>query len=221
MERHKSHINEIVKALVSGNRDFLRHRDDDYFKQHCHRQHPFITLVTCSDSRVHPQVVMPDAIDKIFTIKNIGNQIATSLGSVDYGILHLKTPLLLILGHSCCGAIAAYLGGYDHEPPTIKQELDRLAPALRDICGNIEDQDTLLEATLTNIDYQVQEAVVRYRSLVEEHKLTVIGAMYDIADQLGNGHGSLTFTNVNTRSDAAVFDAFELGDNIRVRRPVQ
>lgn len=221
MRHHTAQINDIVSALVSGNKDFLRRHTDDYFKRQCQRQHPFITMVTCSDSRIHPQVVMPDAIDKIFTVKNIGNQIATSAGSVDYGILHLKTPLLLILGHTCCGAIAAFLGGYDKEPLTIKQELDRLAPGLKELELEDTDNDVYLEGTLLNIEYQVAEAVNRYRSLVDRHQLTVMGAVYDISNQLGNGHGCLTFTTINNRSDVAGFNALELGDNVRPRRSIQ
>jgi len=221
MRHHTAQINDIVSALVSGNKDFLRTHSDDYFKRHCHGQHPFITMVTCSDSRIHPQVVMPDAIDKIFTVENIGNQIATSAGSVDYGILHLKTPLLLILGHTCCGAISTFLGGYDHEPDTIKQELDRLAPALKGISSEANANDAWIEGTLMNIEYQVEEAVSRYRLLVDEHKLTVMGAVYDIGNQLGNGHGRVTFTSINNRSDIAGLDALKLGDNLRVRRTVQ
>lgn len=221
MRQHTEAINDIVSALVSGNNDFLQGRTDDYFKLQCHRQHPFITMVTCSDSRVHPQVVMSDAIDKIFTIKNIGNQIATSAGSVDYGILHLKTPLLLILGHTCCGAIGAFLNGYENEPDTIKRELDRLGPALKEIAPAAPSEDILLEGTLLNIEYQVAEAVNRYRPLVEDYKLTVMGAVYDISNQLGNGHGCLTFTAINNGSDVAGIHALEFGHNVLMRRSVQ
>ncbi len=221
MTHHSAHIPDIIRALISGNREFLSARCDSYFQTHCQKQQPSITMVTCSDSRVHPHVVMPDAIDRIFTIENIGNQIATSAGSVDYGILHLKTPLLLILGHTCCGAISAFLAGFDHEPDSIKRELEGLAPALNRIKVKENGNDPVLEGTLANIDYQVESAIQRYHNLVKRQELTVMGAIYDISDQLGNGHGHLAFTNLNNGLDFTGANTVEFGDNLWLRRPVQ
>ncbi|HEY4798400.1 MAG TPA: carbonic anhydrase, partial [Bacteroidia bacterium] len=102
---------EIISQIVKGNTLFTKEHGLSYFDEFKQQQTPFITLVTCSDSRVPQHALLPDTTNKVFTVKNIGNQILSTEGSVDYGIYHLKTPVLLILGHSDCGAIKAYLKG--------------------------------------------------------------------------------------------------------------
>ncbi|MCK7460976.1 MAG: hypothetical protein MZU84_02360 [Sphingobacterium sp.] len=99
---------EIVAQIVLGNNYFTQTHPHEYFESFSYEQKPYITLVTCSDSRVPLNSLMPDTSNKVFSIQNIGNQILSTEGSVDYGIYHLKTPLLFFLGHSDCGAIKAY-----------------------------------------------------------------------------------------------------------------
>lgn len=104
---------EIINQTISGNRQFVEQHGEAYFQAYNAKQTPFITLVSCSDSRVPLNAILPDTVNKIFSIQNIGNQILSSQGSIDYGIFHLKTPILMILGHSDCGAIKAYLNGFE------------------------------------------------------------------------------------------------------------
>ena len=104
---------EIVAQIVLGNNYFTQTHPQEYFESFSLEQKPYITLVTCSDSRVPLNSLLPDTSNKVFSIQNIGNQILSTEGSVDYGIYHLKTPLLFFLGHSDCGAIKAYLKGFE------------------------------------------------------------------------------------------------------------
>ncbi|MDP6154828.1 MAG: carbonic anhydrase [Candidatus Thermoplasmatota archaeon] len=120
----------IIQNLLWGNNEFVESHNRDYFAPHMNGQNTFITMLSCSDSRVQPRLLLPDAINRIFAIENIGNQISAAEGSVDYGIYHLKTPVLMILGHSECGAIKAVMAGYADEPAPIKAELDRLSQAI-------------------------------------------------------------------------------------------
>ena len=98
---------ETMKAVIEGNDTFKMHHDSHYFDAFQEGQVPVLTVVTCSDSRVHSQLFgfVPD--NNIFMVRNIGNQVVNSQGSVDYGLRHLPTKVLLILGHSGCGAIKA------------------------------------------------------------------------------------------------------------------
>ena len=120
---------EIIKEIINRNNDFVEKHTEEDFKPYMTSQQPDITLVSCSDSRVQPTAILKNPINRIFEIENIGNQIATCEGSVDYGVLHLKTPVLLILGHSDCGALKAYMKGYETLEDSIKLELDNLNPA--------------------------------------------------------------------------------------------
>ena len=102
----------FLRELVKDNAAFVRGHDPKYFKPFADGQKPRATLVTCSDSRVQSHAFDASPDNDLFTIRNIGNQIATAAGSVQYGVEHLKTPLLVILGHSGCGAVKAAMGDF-------------------------------------------------------------------------------------------------------------
>jgi len=189
-------VKNIIKRIVENNRSFASGRGRGYFEPHMKAQHPDITLVTCCDSRVQPTVIEPDPIDRVFTVETIGNQMTSAQGSVDYGVLHLHTPVLLILGHTDCGALKAYMKGYDKENDAIKAELDNLRPALPAPGGGVQE-DRLMSNTRANVLYQVSRAVNRYRRLVDEGTLTVIGAIYDFTNALGKGSGRVLIITVN------------------------
>jgi carbonic anhydrase len=93
-------------------------------------QKPFATILTCSDSRVVPEFIFDTNIGEIFVVRNAGNCVdVVSLGSLEYGVEHLHTPLLVILGHEKCGAVtAACSGGVC--PPNIQAIMDRIKPAV-------------------------------------------------------------------------------------------
>ena len=191
-------IQEIINQIFSGNSEFTNSHNKEYFDAISGGQHPYITLITCCDSRVPVNAVLPDSVNRIFTIQNIGNQILSSEGSVDYGIYHLKTPLLLILGHSDCGAVKAYLKGYNNEPESIKSNLNLLKPVLEEKSNNGEK---LCNCIGSNVDYQVSVAYNKYHNLINEGKLTIIGAYYDFKGDFKVKPGSIVITNVNNNKN--------------------
>jgi len=184
---------EVIELIQNGNAEFLKGRGPDYFRSHIDRQTSVITLLTCSDSRVQSSAILPDPVNNIFTVENIGNQISTSEGSLDYGILHLKTPVLLIVGHSCCGAIAAYSGGYSSEPASIQLELDQLHP----VFSGKDKAAGIFTRTIQNIKYQVKIAMEKYSREVAAGELIIAGTYYDFADDFKQGYGKLIFLSLN------------------------
>ena len=73
-------------------------------------QHPYVTIICCSDSRCSPELIFTEGIGLVFVVRVAGNVVdKTSLGSVEYGIEHCKTKLLLVMGHKNCGAVQASL----------------------------------------------------------------------------------------------------------------
>ncbi len=173
--------------------------EPSFFSEFLKKQKPFITMVTCSDSRVQPEVFGINPINNIFSVRNIGNQLITSLGSVDYGVNHLKTPLLIILGHVRCGAITSALQGYENETFATIRELNNLCQPLERIRQKRFKRfhDAVEEAVLENIHYQVSLALKRYRQKVESGDLTVVGALYDFANLYGKGKGRVLIVNLN------------------------
>ena len=71
-------------------------------------QQPFAVVLCCSDSRVAPEIIFDQKLGDLFVIRNAGNVVDEDvLGSIEYAVEHLETPLVVVLGHSCCGAITA------------------------------------------------------------------------------------------------------------------
>src|SRR5690606_26127797 len=77
-----------------------------------HDQHPFAVVITCSDSRVAPEIIFDEGIGDLFVIRTAGNLIGDlELGSIEYATEHLHTSLVVVLGHTECGAVKAFLEG--------------------------------------------------------------------------------------------------------------
>jgi len=191
----------VLKVIINGNNKFVHKHSKSYFLPYQNSQHPILTMITCSDARVQTNIFNFDPIDKIFVIRNIGNQIRTSEGSIDYGVLHLHTPILLILGHTHCGAIKAAMSNYSNETTGIVDELDRLHLPLflAHAKGNFEQR--WLENVQANVDYQVEFCVKRYVKLIRAGKLVVVGAVYDFINAYKRGYGRVVITNINGIKD--------------------
>ena len=189
----------ILKELFDRQVEYQKTLDPSFFNEFLKKQKPFITMVTCSDSRVQPEVFGINPINNIFSVRNIGNQIINSLGSVDYGVNHLKTPLLIILGHVRCGAITSALQGYENETFATIRELNNLCFPIGEVRKKSFKRfhDMVEEAVLENIHYQVDLALKRYRQRVESGELTVVGALYDFANLYGKGKGRVLIVNLN------------------------
>ena len=192
---------EIISQLVLGNNYFKQTHPNEYFESFSNKQKPYITLVTCSDSRVPLNALMPDTSNKVFSIQNIGNQILSTEGSVDFGIYHLKTPLLLFLGHSDCEAIRAYLKGFDQEIEGIKHELDFLRPIISEYKTS-QDFKKLHSCVIEqNLDYQINIAYKKYKDLINSGKLTIMAGFYDFNGEFGKGKGNIIIVNVNKQKN--------------------
>jgi carbonic anhydrase len=188
---------EIVAQIVLGNNYFTQTHPKEYFESFEYEQKPYITLVTCCDSRVPLNSLLPDTSNRVFSIQNIGNQILSTEGSVDYGIYHLKTPLLFFLGHSDCGAIKAYLKGFEQETYNIKHELDFLQPSIKEMETTKDFAKLHSHIVEKNLDYQVNIACKKYKDLVQTGQLTVIAGFYDFKGEFGKGMGDIVIVNVN------------------------
>ena len=144
---------------------------------------------------------MPDTSNKVFSIQNIGNQILSTEGSVDYGIYHLKTPILFFLGHSDCGAIKAYIQGFERETYNIKHELDFLQPTIKEFATGKDFEKLHAHVIEKNLDYQVNIAFKKYKDLVQSGQLTIMAGFYDFRGEFGKGMGDIVIVNVNKHKD--------------------
>lgn len=138
-------------------------------------QVPYVTVITCSDSRVPPEHIFQAGIGELFVIRTAGNVIGEfELGSVEYGAEHLGTQLILVLGHTGCGAVDATLSGGGHG--NISSITDEIASCLPDDCSPSE-------AEILNV-YNSIERIRGSHAIAElekEGKVLVKGAIYDIS----------------------------------------
>ncbi len=192
---------EAMKTIIEGNNKFKAEHDSHHFDAFQNGQVPNITFITCSDSRVHTHLFGMEPDNSLFVIRNVGNQIGNSEGSVDYGVHHLPTKILMVLGHSSCGAIKAAMGDYSKETPGIKKELEPLKPVLAHDDGQGSFKERWAKNVELNADYQVNYSLNLYKDQVESGDLVVVGAVYDFNNNYGKGRGTLVITNINGETD--------------------
>ncbi len=188
-----SKIVDFLKNLFDTNTKFASDHGDEFFNKFKDTQNPNLTILKCSDSRVQMESFDKTPQNRVFVIRNIGNQIKTCEGSIDFGIEILNTPFLLIIGHSGCEAISAVVEGRKTKIAMIDHEL-----------GTIKLQSkTVDQAIIENVNIQVDFAIKKYKSKVNSNALTVIGAVYDFKNNFGFGTGKVVLTSINgiTNSD--------------------
>ncbi len=199
---------KVLKALIDGN-EIYRNKCEVFFDQLKDGQTPEVGLITCGDSRVPSSIFGIDALNNIFIVKNIGNQIRNSEGSIKYPILHLHTPIFIVLGHTGCGAIFAATGDYTKEDDAIQHELVSLKNSIRRAEHHLkgrEPNDKIKHNSMIseiNVDHQISKMLVDYsiKPLVESGKLTIIGMMFDIHNVYDKGCAHIYITNVNGEID--------------------
>jgi carbonic anhydrase len=171
---------ETIKKLLEGNQKYLTSEKGAgdispriRLKTAGEGQNPYAIIITCSDSRVIPEAIFQCGIGDLFVISLAGNVIDNhQLGSIEYAADHLGTKLIMVLGHTHCGAVDAAI---HHDPAGyIKFITDEIQSAIGDVkdsykacCLNVKRSIDLIESSL----------VIRKD---EEEGLAVIGAMYDI-----------------------------------------
>jgi carbonic anhydrase len=134
-------------------------------------QKPFAVILTCSDSRVAPEIFFDQKLGDIFVIRNAGN-IAdrTALGSIEYAVEHLKSRLVVVCGHGKCGAVTAACSGGEL-PPNIGHIVAYINPSVKKGC----DIDNVIHTHV-----KVMAAHIETDAIVKRLGVTVAGAYYDI-----------------------------------------
>lgn len=185
-------IKVAINDLIDDNAAFAESKPAEHFQGFLDIQNPRVTMVLCSDSRIQVDNFSQGAENDIFVARNIGNQFITTQGSVEYGVNVLKTPVLLIVGHSHCGAIKAAMGDYSNVSPAIQKELQTL-----DVKGTSDDK----QGVILNVHQQVGKALDDFKEKVNAGELAIIGAVYDFRDDYGYGKGRLIIIDLNGKKD--------------------
>lgn len=190
----RSAAEAFIREIQSDQKAYAAAHGAAFFRDLAKGQKPRATVVACSDSRVHTNMWDKTPEGDLFMVRNIGNQISTSHGSVQYGVNHLGSSLLLIVGHSSCGAIKAAGGDYSTLEEPIRKELD----TIRITRGNVN-----IDGVKTNVNNQVAAAMREWGDRAKAGELLIVGAVYDFANDMRKGAGKLNIININGETDPA------------------
>jgi carbonic anhydrase len=189
-------ITEVYKFIAQVITDNAQHVKETEVLQSCLHvapQKPVATVLMCSDSRVLPTAFhRTHNVAELFMVRNIGNQVETAAGSLEFGVRRLHTPVLFIVGHSDCGAIRAGMSDFSGETESIQRELASL---------DVAHADSLEQGISFNIHHQVDDAMRKFHDLITTGDLTVIGAVYDFKNDFHRGYGVMAIVNINGERD--------------------
>ena len=155
-------------------------------------QEPFAIILGCSDSRVPAELVFDQGFGDLFVIRIAGNIVAPSqIGSVEFAAARFGTRLVVVLGHSQCGAVIAtldeLLGRATTESKNLRSIVDRVRPAVEDLLAgpHSDDSDALVrEAVLANVRAsvrQLRQGSELLERLIDTDGMLVVGAKYSLA----------------------------------------
>ena len=187
---------QALARLKAGNADMLAGRRGAPQESAARRieiakkQSPFAVLVGCSDSRVPPELLFGSSLGELFIVRNAGNTVDTvAIGSVEYGILVLGAPLIVVLGHERCGAVDAALSVVEKNtmyPGSIGQMIEPIIPAAlraKALRPALAGDDLLDAAVRENVRRTVMRLRTSEPSLIEPLKkglIRIVGARYDL-----------------------------------------
>lgn len=153
--------------------------------------HAYATVITCSDSRVPVELVFDAGVMDIFVIRVAGNVCDTDeIGSIEYGLAHVNTPVLVVLGHTQCGAVTAVTQAVHGKGHALERNIpplvDNIIPAVKRAIGQHQDVhgDAIIPYAIEeNVWQGIEDLYMRspaVRNIVKEGKAKVVGAIYDV-----------------------------------------
>lgn len=203
--------NSILDELLKGNERFVAgtstHPDVDRERRietAKNGQKPIASVLSCSDSRVPVEDIFDVGIGTLFVVRVAGNIAEKSqVGSLEYGAGHLGIPLIIVLGHTKCGAVTAAVENGPASIP-IKTIINNIGPAVlktKKENGEIGQEDLIAKSITENV-WQTIDDIFKtsgeIRSLVKTNKLKIVGAIYDVET------GKVRLLGVHLRQDLLI-----------------
>jgi carbonic anhydrase len=184
---------EAMRILKAGNARYVEGKSQHPHQDRVRRaltvaqgQHPLAAILTCSDSRAPAEIIFDQGIGDIFVIRVAGNVAATDeIGSIEYAVDLRAVPLVVVLGHTQCGAVGAVLDNTKLSPniasllAPIKPAVDKAREANPDAA-----KEVLLKAAITDNVWQAIDDMLRQSPTIREkardNQVQVAGALYDL-----------------------------------------
>ena len=186
---------EALNRLRKGNKRFVS--DSSVFNKISHKsrhhsltedQDPFAIILGCSDSRAPSEIIFDQGLGDLFVIRVAGNIVAPSqIGSIEFAVEKFGTRLVVVMGHSRCGAILATLEGLgqplEGQSRSLRSIVDRIRPSLISLDIDQDPETLLQQAVHANIHssvHQLQHESNILKNLVKKGNLLVLGAEYSL-----------------------------------------
>lgn len=188
-----ANADEALARLMEGNTRFVRgeprfaRQSATTLSEMVMGQHPFATILGCSDSRVPPELLFDANFGDLFIIRVAGNVMSPEVsGSLQYAGTHLQTQLFMVLGHEGCGAVQAALAAKfqrAQERSHIQALLRNIIPGLEDVGPELPPQQMMERAVESNIRWSMRQILetAEGRARMAEGRVKLVGAVYEIA----------------------------------------
>lgn len=197
---NKPSPDKVIKMLQEGNERFYTenssfpHSNSERIKlagEKNQGDYAYATVITCSDSRVPVELIFDAGVMDIFVIRVAGNVCDTDeIGSIEYGLAHVNTPVLVVLGHTQCGAVTAVTHAVHGEGHKLERNIpalvDNIIPAVKRASEKYSDihGDAIIPYAIEeNVWQGISDLFMKspaVRNLVKEGKVKVAGAIYDV-----------------------------------------
>lgn len=151
-------------------------------------QHPFAVVVSCSDSRVPPELIFNRGLGELFVVRVAGNIVNTeNLASIEYAVEHLKTPLIVVLGHTQCGAVKATVEGKHLEGhlPHLTAHIEPVIRRLRQTHPHLKGDALIERVVQENVRHTIQLILERSAIVRKQHregKVQFAGGVYQLRE---------------------------------------
>jgi carbonic anhydrase len=169
-------------------RSTFPHQDAARIKEIVAGQHPYASILSCSDSRVPVEMVFDAGFGDLFVVRAAGNVAgAYEIGTIEYGIEHLGSNLIVVLGHSRCGAVTAATNG-DKAEGAIASLLNEIEPAVarcKESKATLKGSDLVTAAVTENVWLGIESLIQKsstIRSHVQDGSVQIVGAIYHLED---------------------------------------
>lgn len=196
LDRDKMTAREALDILIEGNRRFANEREQDKdFKSLIQitkdKQHPFSSFLSCSDSRAPVELLFDQALGDVFSVRLAGNIASDkAIGSLEFASKYLGSKLIVVMGHSSCGAVKAACD--DFKDGHIGEIINLIKPAIRHEKTitdadqrNSKNSDFVEKICALNVKYQI-DTIIRCSDIVDDmlqsKQIGIVGAVYDISN---------------------------------------
>ena len=178
---------QALQRLIAGNERYVAgtatHPDQTIERRAevAKGQSPFAIVLTCSDSRVAPEILLDQGLGDLFVIRNAGNILDDHvIGSMEYAVEHLHVPLVLVVGHEKCGAISAAVAGGEASGhiPSLVEAIEPVVKQVKNLPG--DPVENVVRANAQRIAETLTRSEPILKEAVNKGKLLVVPARYDL-----------------------------------------